>query len=80
MDSINHRLKIFGHGRTLVAHICNPSYSEGRDQEDRGSKPGWRQPGQLVHKALSQKNPSQKRAGGVAKKKKKSAKQKEVKF
>jgi hypothetical protein len=23
----------------LVAHTCNPSYSEGRDQEDRGSKP-----------------------------------------
>jgi hypothetical protein len=22
-----------------VAHTCNPSYSEGRDQEDRGSKP-----------------------------------------
>jgi hypothetical protein len=22
----------------LVAHTCNPSYSEGRDQEDRGSK------------------------------------------
>jgi hypothetical protein len=22
-----------------VAHICNPSYSGGRDQEDRGSKP-----------------------------------------
>jgi hypothetical protein len=23
----------------LVAHACNPSYSEGRDQEDCGSKP-----------------------------------------
>jgi hypothetical protein len=22
-----------------VAHFCNPSYSGGRDQEDRGSKP-----------------------------------------
>jgi hypothetical protein len=22
-----------------VAHTCNPSYSRGRDQEDRGSKP-----------------------------------------
>jgi hypothetical protein len=22
-----------------VAHICNPSYSGGRDQEDHGSKP-----------------------------------------
>jgi hypothetical protein len=24
-----------------VAHSCNPSYSGGRDQEDRGSKPAW---------------------------------------
>jgi hypothetical protein len=24
-----------------VAHTCNPSYSEGIDQEDRGSKPDW---------------------------------------
>jgi hypothetical protein len=23
----------------LSAHTCNPSYSGGRDQEDRGSKP-----------------------------------------
>jgi hypothetical protein len=22
-----------------VAHVCNPSYSGGRDQEDHGSKP-----------------------------------------
>jgi hypothetical protein len=27
--------------RTPVAHACNPSYSVGRDQEDRGSKPAW---------------------------------------
>jgi hypothetical protein len=26
-------------GWVLVAHTCNPSYSEGRDQEDCGSKP-----------------------------------------
>jgi hypothetical protein len=26
-------------GRALMAHACNPSYSGGRDQEDRGSKP-----------------------------------------
>jgi hypothetical protein len=25
----------------LVAHICNPSYSEGTDQEDHSSKPTW---------------------------------------
>jgi hypothetical protein len=24
-----------------VAHVCNPSYSGGRDQEDCGSKPVW---------------------------------------
>jgi hypothetical protein len=24
-----------------VAHACNPSYSGGRYQEDRGSKPAW---------------------------------------
>jgi hypothetical protein len=23
------------------AHACNPSYSEGTDQEDRGSQPAW---------------------------------------
>jgi hypothetical protein len=25
----------------LVAQACNPSYSGGRDQEDRGLKPAW---------------------------------------
>jgi hypothetical protein len=25
----------------LVAHACNPSYSGGRDQGDRDSKPAW---------------------------------------
>jgi hypothetical protein len=25
-------------GWVLVAHTCNPSYSEGRDQEDHSSK------------------------------------------
>jgi hypothetical protein len=24
-----------------VTHTCNPGYSGGRDQEDRGSKPAW---------------------------------------
>jgi hypothetical protein len=41
-----------------VAHAYNPSYSGGRDQEDRGSK--------IICKTLSQKYPTQKRAGGVA--------------
>jgi hypothetical protein len=45
-----------------VAHACNLSYSGGRDQEDHGLKPL----GQIVHETLSQKSPSQKRAGGVA--------------
>jgi hypothetical protein len=45
-----------------VAHTCNPSYSGGRDQEDYGSNPA----GQIVCETLSQKNPSQTRAGGVA--------------
>jgi hypothetical protein len=40
-----------------VAHTCNPSYSGGRDQEDRGSK---------LTGANSLQDPisSQKRAGG----------------
>jgi hypothetical protein len=45
-----------------VAHACNPSYSGGRDKKDCGSKPAW----QIVLVTLSQKNPSQKRTGGVA--------------
>jgi hypothetical protein len=40
-----------------VAHTCNPSYSGGRDQEDRGSR-------QI--NTLSQKKPITKRTGGVA--------------
>jgi hypothetical protein len=44
----------------LVAHTCNPSYSGGRDQEDHGSKPA-----QAKRPSL-EKNPLQKRAGGVA--------------
>jgi hypothetical protein len=27
-----------------MAHACNPSYSEGRDQEDRGLKPAQARP------------------------------------
>jgi hypothetical protein len=45
-----------------VAHSCNPSYSGGRDQEDHSSKPA--QANSL--RDLIFKNPSQKRAGGVA--------------
>jgi hypothetical protein len=45
-----------------VAHAYNPSFSGGRDQEDCGSKPAWANSSQ---DPIS-KNPSQKRAGGVA--------------
>jgi hypothetical protein len=44
-----------------AAHTCNPSYSEGRDQEDHGLKP-------TLAKSLRDpisKNPSHKRVGGV---------------
>jgi hypothetical protein len=44
----------------LVAHACNPSYSGDRDEEDRALKSVW------AVETLSQKNPLQKRAGGVA--------------
>jgi hypothetical protein len=42
---------------------CNPSYSGGRDQEDCDSKPAW---GNSSARPYLKKNPSQKRAGGVA--------------
>jgi hypothetical protein len=45
-----------------VAHTCNPSYSGGRDQEDHDSKPAQANSSQ---DPIS-KNPSQKRADGVA--------------
>jgi hypothetical protein len=32
-------ISVRNHSRALVAHVCNPSYSRGRDQEDRSSKP-----------------------------------------
>jgi hypothetical protein len=49
-------------GQAPVAQACNPTYSGSRDQKDPvGSKP-W----QRVDKTLSPKNPSQKRADGVA--------------
>jgi hypothetical protein len=44
-----------------LAQTCNPSYSGDRDQEDRDSKPAW-----ANSETLSEKNPSQKRAGGGA--------------
>jgi hypothetical protein len=49
--------------QALVAHAYNPSYSRGRDQEDHSSKPAQ---ANSSWDLLSWKNPSQKRAGGVA--------------
>jgi hypothetical protein len=44
--------------QVTVAHTYNPSYSGGRGKEDDGLK--------FIRPYLSQKNPSQKSAGGVA--------------
>jgi hypothetical protein len=57
------QLKLNRIGLVLVAHACNPCYSGGRDQEDPGSKPA---PAISLLHSISQKNPPQKRAGGVA--------------
>jgi hypothetical protein len=46
-----------------VAHACNPSYSEGSDQEDHSSKPA--QANSSLRPYL-EKNLLQKKAGGVA--------------
>jgi hypothetical protein len=50
-------------GQVLVAHICNPSYSGGRDQEDCGSKLAR---ANSSSRPYTEKNPSQKRDGEVA--------------
>jgi hypothetical protein len=44
-----------------VAHICNPSYLGGRDQEDHSLRPV-----QAKSKTLTQKYATQKTAGRVA--------------
>jgi hypothetical protein len=46
-----------------MAHVYNPSYSGGRDQEDGGSKPAQ---ANSSRDPISKKNLSQKRTGGVA--------------
>jgi hypothetical protein len=43
------------HSQVPVAHACNPSYSGGRDPGESWFEAS---PGQIVYKALSQKNPS----------------------
>jgi hypothetical protein len=45
-----------------VAHVCNPSYSGGRDQEDHGSKPAWAYSSARPISKTLHKN----RAGGMA--------------
>jgi hypothetical protein len=61
MSYKNKQLRIVS-SQALVAHTCNPSYSGGRDQQDHGLKPAQ---GNSSWDPIS-KNPSQKRAGGVA--------------
>jgi hypothetical protein len=46
-----------------VAHTYNPSYVEGRDQEDHGSKPAWANSSQGP---ISKISIIKKRAGRVA--------------
>jgi hypothetical protein len=48
----------------LVAHTCNPSYSEGKDQEDRGLKSAWENSSR--DPILKIPNTHKKKAGGVA--------------
>jgi hypothetical protein len=47
----------------LVAHIYNPSYSEGRDQENCGSKPAW---ANISARSYLKKKPFKKRSAEVA--------------
>jgi hypothetical protein len=61
-DSSIEGTKMASWGQALVAHACNPSCSEGRDQEDHGSKPAQANRSQ---EPISKKKPSQKRAGEV---------------
>jgi hypothetical protein len=46
-----------------MAHACNPTHSEGRDQEDQGLKPAWAKKQKKQLKRLS-KIPTQKGLGG----------------
>jgi hypothetical protein len=50
--------------RVSVAHVCNPSYSGGRDQKYRGSKPTQAKSSQ---DPISKKTYHKKRVDGVAK-------------
>jgi hypothetical protein len=39
LGSVYYRLKKEQPGQAPVAHVCNPSYLEGRDQEDQDLNP-----------------------------------------
>jgi hypothetical protein len=56
----DHYLNDFG--QVPVAHACNPSFSIGRDQEDRSLKPAHAE----FKRPYLKKIPSQKRAGRVS--------------
>jgi hypothetical protein len=47
----------------LMAHVCNPRYSGGRDQEDHSSKSAW---ANSMQDLISKKTLHNKRADGVA--------------
>jgi hypothetical protein len=47
--------------RALLAHVCNPNYSGGRDQENHVSKPAWANSSQDPISKI----PNTKRASGV---------------
>jgi hypothetical protein len=49
--------------QVLVTHTCNPSYSGGRDQEDRSSKPIW---ANSMRDPISKNSITKNWAGGVA--------------
>jgi hypothetical protein len=48
---------MLGHSQALVAHVYNPSYSGGRDQEDRCLKPAWANswPDSILKKPITKK-------------------------
>jgi hypothetical protein len=45
-------------GQVPAAHVCNPSYSEGRDQEDGSSKQAW---GKYFMRPYLEKKPNTKK-------------------
>jgi hypothetical protein len=58
-----HTLKKNQRSQVLVTHTCNPTYSGGRDQENRCSRPAW---ANSSPDPILKKTHHKKRAGGVA--------------